>query len=505
LEDVTGAIVLEMASSNPSEIVTQLTAAESKTRIWPLALLTSTVAVAITLSSQPLPGILLAVVSLIGVWWLHQWDTARRAVVVYYDVNDEYSQRYQSLVDGFAGIESSPRKSQITAEGGTNAYQWKVNAGASKIVRTVPARTSMRGPQILATNINVPTIQAARRSLYFMPDRVLLQEGSAYTDIPYESLTFDVRQTRWIESSSVPGDAPIIDHTWAYVNKGGGPDRRFRNNRQIPIIRVGELHLSNANGFKATYQLSNPEAAPAFGRALEEMRNDSAAPARSEGHATASRTADTAHAPPNNVPDDERRILTDRPVGWEYLLYAAALANGKRRLEVKWRRHQARKASTSQPRVLDDRQAIAETQIALNEVTACMTTIGKGFDAESQTNSFGPPGSPGDPERIRRLAANLIDGYDGLLDWAARVRGLTSSGQCATLLTILPTVADKPVLQIREFIDRAVSTFNEPPTRIQESSGKPTTIELELAVGPDKVVMDRFNQELQCLSAKIRR
>jgi DNA polymerase-3 subunit epsilon len=214
LEDVTGAIVLEMASSNPSEIVTQLTAAESKTRIWPLALLTSTVAVAITLSSQPLPGILLAVVSLIGVWWLHQWDTARRAVVVYYDVNDEYSQRYQSLVDGFAGIESSQRKSQITAEGGTNAYQWKVNAGASKIVRTVPARTSMRGPQILATNINVPTIQAARRSLYFMPDRVLLQEGSAYTDIPYESLTFDVRQTRWIESSSVPGDAPIIDHTW---------------------------------------------------------------------------------------------------------------------------------------------------------------------------------------------------------------------------------------------------------------------------------------------------
>jgi hypothetical protein len=234
------------------------------------------------------------------------------------------------------------------------------------------------------------------------------------------------------------------------------------------------------------------------------MRKASATSAHSEGHGTPFNTAVANHLPADNMPDDERRLLTDQPVGWEYLLYAAALANGKRSLEVKWRHHQARNASTSQLRVLDDRQAISAIQIALDEVSNCMTALAKGFDSESQTNAFGPPGSPGNPERIRQLAGNLIDGYGDLLDWAARVGCLTSSGQCATLLGILPRVADKPLLQIREFIDRAVSTFNELPRRIQDSGGKATTIELELTVGRDNVAMERFNHELRRLKARFR-
>ena len=346
------------------------------------------------------------------------------------------------------------------------------------------------------TNVAVPTIQAANRSLFFMPDRVLLHEASAYTDIPYGSLTLELRQARWIESGSVPSDALVIDQTWAYVNKGGGPDRRFKNNRKLPILRVGELHLASADGFKATYQLSNPEAAPEFVRALEAMKKNPAPQPGSNEHSTAFNTADAHDRTMDGPPEDERRLIIEKPDGWEYLLYAAALANGKRSLEVKWRHHQARRALTSGLRVLDDRQAVSEIQKALDEVSICMTTLGKGFDAESQLKAFGPPGTPGEAERIRQLAANLIGGYGGLLDWAARARSFTNSGQCATLLTLLPSLADKPILQVRDFIDRAVSTFNELPQRVRDGPGKPITIELELTIGPDDAAMARFNQEL---------
>ena len=37
------------------------------------------------------------------------------------------------------------------------------------------------------------------------------------------------------------------DYTWQYANKSGGPDRRFNNNRQLPICLYGILSLKVRN------------------------------------------------------------------------------------------------------------------------------------------------------------------------------------------------------------------------------------------------------------------
>jgi hypothetical protein len=39
----------------------------------------------------------------------------------------------------------------------------------------------------------------------------------------------------------VPRDSTQVDTTWRFVNKNGGPDRRFNNNSQIPILQYGEV------------------------------------------------------------------------------------------------------------------------------------------------------------------------------------------------------------------------------------------------------------------------
>src|SRR5262245_61731326 len=44
--------------------------------------------------------------------------------------------------------------------------------------------------------------------------------------------------------------------------------------------------------------------------------------------------------PPERVPrtpEEKRALLSCRPGGWEYLLFAAVLLNGKEGLEMKWR------------------------------------------------------------------------------------------------------------------------------------------------------------------------
>jgi hypothetical protein len=48
------------------------------------------------------------------------------------------------------------------------------------------------------------------------------------------------------------------------VKKNGGPDRRFTNNRQFPVMRYGLLALASSSGLKALFLCSNAEALERF-------------------------------------------------------------------------------------------------------------------------------------------------------------------------------------------------------------------------------------------------
>jgi uncharacterized tellurite resistance protein B-like protein len=74
--------------------------------------------------------------------------------------------------------------------------------------------------------------------------------------VSYEDLSIVVNDKRFIEDGLVPRDAQVVDQTWQYVNKSGGPDRRFKNNRQIPICLYEELWLNSPSGLNEVVQTS---------------------------------------------------------------------------------------------------------------------------------------------------------------------------------------------------------------------------------------------------------
>ena len=74
----------------------------------------------------------------------------------------------------------------------------------------------------------------------------------------YKDITSSSNTTRFIESEGVPSDSQIVGQTWKYVNKSGGPDRRFKDNRQLPICLYGELKLTSALGLNTVIMYSNP-------------------------------------------------------------------------------------------------------------------------------------------------------------------------------------------------------------------------------------------------------
>lgn len=130
-------------------------------------------------------------------------------------------------------------------------------------------QAGLTGPRHLATNVDVPSLTARTSALYFLPDRLLVREGKRYTDISYVRLRVTAGTERFIENPrDVPSDARQVDRTWQYVNVKGGPDRRYKNNPQLPVMRYGTIHLTTSDGLAWLIQTSRELAAPEVASAL---------------------------------------------------------------------------------------------------------------------------------------------------------------------------------------------------------------------------------------------
>ena len=252
MADTTGATTVELADASPSELIGQLNDAARHVSLLPLVILLC----------LPLVTIPLAVL-------LRAKDKARRTVAVFYEVDGPVATQFQSLVNSFTAAEQCSAHWHVTARGDvTTTRQYKVNAGASSLLRRDRGRTNLSGPPVLASNIAVPSLHARKRSVYFLPDRVIVRDGRQYADLPYQQCRVTGNATRFIENGQVPKDGERVGTTWKYVNKGGGPDRRYKNNPQLPIMKYGQLTISGPSGFNFIWQTSRAVAAVALSSAL---------------------------------------------------------------------------------------------------------------------------------------------------------------------------------------------------------------------------------------------
>lgn len=94
-------------------------------------------------------------------------------------------------------------------------------------------------------------------STFFLPDMILIKRGSKFISVSYESAQPSIHRTTIQEPKSHPGDARVIDYTYQYVNKSGGPDRRFKINPKIPICSYGELTFKSTENLNIRIQFSN--------------------------------------------------------------------------------------------------------------------------------------------------------------------------------------------------------------------------------------------------------
>ena len=73
----------------------------------------------------------------------------------------------------------------------------------------------------------------------------------------YNNLEFNIFDSTYVESGIIPKDAKVIHYTWKYVNKKGGPDKRFKDNRKLPVCDYGGLIVNSGDNIKCRIQFSN--------------------------------------------------------------------------------------------------------------------------------------------------------------------------------------------------------------------------------------------------------
>jgi len=206
--------------------------------------------------------LLLALPALLAGQWL---DSYRRSVVLYYDLEGDAEDSYKQLAKGFDGLLGCAGKWHIEAGGAvTNLTVWKRNAGASHLVKKNATTLSYRLPTVIKSNVIPPSFAVGRQTLFFMPDIILVQDGTRFGVVPYGELALRWQDTRFIEEGRVPSDSLVVGHTWKHPNKSGGPDRRFRDNRQIPICLYETIHFQSKSGLNELVEFSQRGKAAAF-------------------------------------------------------------------------------------------------------------------------------------------------------------------------------------------------------------------------------------------------
>jgi hypothetical protein len=271
MKEIESASVLCMKDSSSSELLKEINDKYKKMSLFPIAIVLSIICLILVAAATMPLWLKTALLSLclVGAISARYRDKLAKTTVILYDMDSATEESYKKLYETFEILRACKRVWHVEASG--RVKDRKYHAGASKLLQRTVISLNYDSLPLIKTNVQIPVISVGRQKLALFPDRVLVAESSAVGAIPYSSLEINLSTTRFIEDGSVPSDSKIVDYTWQYVNKSGGPDRRFKNNRRLPIALYEELHFNSSSGLNELIQLSKTDVSSAFKGSIIKM------------------------------------------------------------------------------------------------------------------------------------------------------------------------------------------------------------------------------------------
>lgn len=261
--EIESAHVSQLVDSSSTELLMEMRRKKDRFRTLYFALVGS--AIATWLAFTNLPGhwpLVVLVAAIAACVYAHLRDVVAKTVVLFYDFDETMARAFEGLQS--AGKHLASARGFWHVQGQANVNDRRYHAGANNLSSLGDSRVSFAPAPFLRTNVDVFSIPVGKQVLYFFPDRVLISDPNGIGAVGYKELSVETSPIRFIEERNVPADTEVVGHTWRYVNRNGSPDRRFRDNRQLPICQYSEIHLTTPSGLNEMVMVSRPEAAKYF-------------------------------------------------------------------------------------------------------------------------------------------------------------------------------------------------------------------------------------------------
>src|SRR5437868_789287 len=235
----------QLVANSTIDIAQALVACRSRWRTYKgliaiLSILFVVAAIMIVGSGTPIPPVAAFIIAagavvILGSLVLHGRQSS--TVLLDYELSTDQSGRFEALTRSFGELAHCGRIWNVPLE--KQETDWKRNAGASKLIERKQIHLATGNPPLVTTNMDFLKLPVGKETIYLTPDAILVTAGNAIAGFSYGDIEVTLRHTRFIEEEAPPSDATVVDQTWRYVNRKGGPDRRFSNNRQLPICLYG--------------------------------------------------------------------------------------------------------------------------------------------------------------------------------------------------------------------------------------------------------------------------
>jgi hypothetical protein len=500
LQSIDSAPVAGLSDSSSQALLQEIQRRQGLHRLgpWVVGLVAG---VGIALWSTNIRGVPFFAVLLVGVLafcWASAHDAIRRTMVVSYDLDAEAAKTYEDLMNAMTTLGQVGGLWHVGAEG--QVRDRKYHAGAASIVKRNPTRPRVGQSPILRANLDVPSLNVGAQHLYFFPDRLLVLEGSQVGAIGYDLLRIDVGTTRFIEDGSVPADAQVVDRTWRYVNKKGGPDRRFSDNRELPVVLYETIHFQSSTGLNELLHASRIGVGSPIAVAVARIAILSHA-ATEPGEVAAE--PDITTTSPKIVPDSPptfsafsnkssldfsnptvsaenfsrlRRgqtadVIAERDRAWEYRTFALAL------IDVMGEPPAV--AVPSMPTNLNtNSQASAWAFEQLKFPQQMCATLTRLINTELKV-AVGPPRKPGDPDAILKVAWEIGREAASARAWATAVWTTMVPERFVPLREQIARIMDQPLQVLSDYGPEILGSIEK--ALAAPKGGPPQTINIGLA------------------------
>ncbi|MBF2020207.1 MAG: hypothetical protein IGR93_08910 [Hydrococcus sp. C42_A2020_068] len=216
-------------------------------------------------------SIILAVLTYV----VYRADIKRKTTPLFYEFSDDYSEKkFHDSIASFSNLAITKNSWRLKSK--VAVGDWKRNAGSNSALIRHRSKIGKQSPNLLKTNVEVWGVDAGSIKLYLLPDRFFVFQDGVYSAIPYSEVQVSLQDLEYVEQELLPSDATVIGKTWKYVRRDGGPDRRFNNNRQLPIVRYGVVAFSSPN-FIAYLIVSSLGIASSFTQSFSKVLSSSSA------------------------------------------------------------------------------------------------------------------------------------------------------------------------------------------------------------------------------------